>query len=236
MKKLLTIISCILSISNMYSQETYYYKLTKRVHNDIINQDVTGGQFITFTDKACYESDKSGFSVEHGRLDYKYSENGVKAYVGGSYWGNHSVFLFKSDYSALNVKTENGDTYVYKRASAPTNVTTCSLIKDKKSHDNYDSSPSYFPITSSFTDYHTNNSISNNDENHNNRTKREQRTKHKCLWCNGIGRVVIETKPPMFGQPDYKVRCSECGEYFLRSWGHAHVTCGHCGGKGYSIY
>lgn len=60
-----------------------------------------------------------------------------------------------------------------------------------------------------------------------------QPTKHTCPLCNGKKRIVKDTHPAMFGTENYKVRCDECGGYFLRSTGHTHVTCPQCHGKGY---
>lgn len=54
----------------------------------------------------------------------------------------------------------------------------------------------------------------------------------KCNHCNGTGRKVLDTNPPMFGMKDYKVKCNECGQTFLKSTGHTHVSCQYCGGTG----
>ena len=56
---------------------------------------------------------------------------------------------------------------------------------------------------------------------------------HECSLCHGKKRIVKDTFPPMFGTADYKVKCNECGEYFLRSTGHTHIPCPQCHGKGY---
>lgn len=56
----------------------------------------------------------------------------------------------------------------------------------------------------------------------------------KCTTCNGTGRMSMETFPEQYGMDNsYKVKCNECGEYFPKSWGHTHVTCTSCHGKGY---
>lgn len=57
-------------------------------------------------------------------------------------------------------------------------------------------------------------------------------TKRKCAYCNGTGRVRKSISTPTFGQTETKKRCQECGEYYYPSCGHAHVSCGHCGGTG----
>lgn len=60
-----------------------------------------------------------------------------------------------------------------------------------------------------------------------------QQTRHNCPLCNGQRRIVKDTYPSLFGTSDYKVRCNECGGYFMRSTGHTHITCPQCHGKGY---
>lgn len=55
-----------------------------------------------------------------------------------------------------------------------------------------------------------------------------------CPRCNGKGRIVYDTYPPMFGLQDSKVKCNECGEYHLKSTGHTHITCPLCHGKGHN--
>lgn len=52
-----------------------------------------------------------------------------------------------------------------------------------------------------------------------------------CSYCNGKGRVAHESYPPTYGTSDYKVYCSECGQYFMKSTGHSHITCPICHGN-----
>ena len=55
-----------------------------------------------------------------------------------------------------------------------------------------------------------------------------------CTTCHGTGRMTKDTNPAQFGYDNsYKVKCNECGQYFPKSWGHTHVTCTSCHGKGY---
>lgn len=59
-------------------------------------------------------------------------------------------------------------------------------------------------------------------------------TQKVCTTCNGTGRMPKDTNPAQFGYDNsYKVKCNECGQYFPKSWGHTHVTCTSCHGKGY---
>ncbi len=50
------------------SQTTYYYKMVRKIENGKNSTEVKGGQFITFTNSLCYESDSKGKSVGHGQL------------------------------------------------------------------------------------------------------------------------------------------------------------------------
>lgn len=232
MRKILFLLSVLLVAVDSFSQRTEFYKLIKVVKDGKVNTNVVGGQFITFTKTICYESDINGFSVEHGRLEYKYSENGKKVYVGGSYWGSHSVFIFKNDLSALNVQTDDGAIYVYKLRTAPASATTCSLIR-KKQQNNY-GIPYYAPLPNNGNyvgnDEKTKRGYANSQTT---KASRQQSMRHVCPRCNGQKRIVIETFPALYGTADYMIRCNECGGSFLRSTGHAHVSCPQCHGKGY---
>lgn len=53
-----------------------------------------------------------------------------------------------------------------------------------------------------------------------------------CPYCNGKGRVEYNTNPTQFGINTDKKWCDECGKYYLKSWGHTHITCSHCHGTG----
>ena len=114
------------SITMVSAQDVRYYKLTK---------NVSGGQFITFRGDVCYESTKNGVGVDHGTMqrNENYSNSQYLVYQqksgSGCYWGKDATFKFTSDKSELNVVLENGDVYLYKRATAPVGQETCSLIR-----------------------------------------------------------------------------------------------------------
>ena len=155
--------------------------------------------------------------------------------MGSSYWGTDAIFKFKYDLSVLNVILENGDTYVYRRLPAPASVTTCSLIRKKENNGGNSGSilPSY-PNNGYGGGYNTNNSGSSSPSLGRNTTPfRKQPTKHTCSLCNGQRRIVKNTYPSLYGQSDYRIKCNECGGYFMRSTGHTHITCPQCHGKGY---
>lgn len=223
----------------------FYYALTKKVQNNVLSTNVSGGQFITFTYDICYESNHNGFSIGHGTLELNknYSNSDFKIYMGSSYWGDDAVFKFKSDLSILNVILENGDVYVYKRQNAPAGVTTCSLIREQGngSTGGGDYAAPAYPPNGGYNGGGYNNGNNNGStqagssqrQNSTASSTNRQPTKHTCPRCNGKKRIVMDTHPAMFGTENYKVRCDECGGYFLRSTGHTHVTCPQCHGKGY---
>lgn len=51
-----------------------------------------------------------------------------------------------------------------------------------------------------------------------------------CSLCHGSGRIVHDSYPGTLGTADYKVKCNECGGYFLKSTGHSHISCPQCHG------
>lgn len=111
--------------------QTIYYKLLSVQNGNLVNRNVSGGQFITFEAAICQETHINGVPVGNGylRRDY-YNHN---KYVGKAFWGNNTTFVFSSDKSSLTVNAPNGDVYNYVKSTAPQGVTTCSLIKGKSS-------------------------------------------------------------------------------------------------------
>lgn len=230
-------LTLLFSIMAAAENHTYYYKLIRIEKDGGGNTNVSGGQFVTFTDKACYESDSNGFSVHNGKLDYKYTDGGIKVYVGESYWGSHSVFLFKNDLSSLNVKTSNGEVYVYKRSSVPSNVTTCSLIRKKADGSGY-YAPS-FSVTPSYPQGGkggTTTTVQNRNRG-NQQTTPEYETKKKvhrtCAACNGKGTYEYNGPGTSYGTTPYKKRCPTCGWEYLSNTIHSHRPCTICHGRGY---
>lgn len=224
---------------SLHCQTTSYYKLTKLIENGKENTSLTGGQFITISDSYCFDSDISGKSVGNGKLQYyKEYSSSHPTYIGESYFGN-VTYRFSSDYRTLNVIVNKSIIYVYKMSNPPSGVITCSLIKRKPSSQgqiSWGAVGGYYPPTDGGSYNTGSNNISTqsgNSQSSSSSTTKNQPTKHTCSRCNGKGRIAIETHPPMFGQEDYKERCSECGGYFLHSWGHTHTSCPQCHGKGY---
>ncbi len=226
---------------HLSAQNTYYYKLTKKVHNNTPSTKVSGGQFITFMGEICYESDKKGIGVGHGTMTRSgiLSSDKIVAYMGESYWGKEATYNFTRDLSILNVVTENGDVYLYKRMAPPAGVTTCSLIKPKASGSGngggvvVSNVPVSQPIGGGY--YNNGGGIGGSNGNSGSTSTSQQRTQpvqHTCPHCHGNRTIVRENNVATFGN-DTQRYCSICGRNYWASSGHSHVTCPQCHGKGY---
>ena len=230
----LLLIVALCNIPYIYGQETFYYRKTKKVQKGIAYTNTAGGQFVTFSGNKCYDSDKYGISVGNGELSYdkQYSTANTKTYIGNSYFGN-VIYRFKSDLSVLNVEVNSNLIYVYKRQVAPSSVTTCSLIRKKGSSGSGSGYIPVNPVTSYGGTYSGTATTTSPVRNQNSTKKNQQPVKHTCPLCHGAKRIVKDTYTPLYGTEDYRVRCNECGEYFMRSTGHTHITCPQCHGRGY---
>lgn len=196
--KVIAFIASIMLCCNVCAQ-TSYYKLTKKVVNGTTSTSVSGGQFISFSDDCCYESDKDGYSVGHGRLQYKYSSNGVKTYIGNAYWGK-VAFKFNSDKSVLNV-VDGDNVYVYRRTSAPAGANTCSLIRKSQSSGYSAPMGTDIPNASSVPEY----------ESGTNPYKGHYETREeRCVECNGRGYNVQYIYHGGSNSSSMQRRCSFC--------------------------
>lgn len=216
-----------------YSQ-TYYYQLNKIASDNVMNVNVTGGQFITFMADICYESTAKGLNVGHGKLTRRSSNNQFKEYRGDSYWGT-ATFKFKSDLSKLNVITDNGDIWVYTRTTAPESAKTCSLIRKGGNNDNSNDSN----IHNSHQHTINNNITINNNYEHKSSIEHDHKKEHssgtwitkQCTACNGAGKSIAKEYPPYYGGTRTKdYYCNICNGY---DYPHSHKTCGICNGKGH---
>ena len=216
------------------AQDVRYYKLTRKMENGNFSTNVIGGQFITFAGKICFESNNHGVGVNHGTMErndnYCNSQYSVYQQKTGSgcYWGKDATFKFNADKSVLNVVLDNGDIYVYKRAAAPANQETCSLIRKPSSGGNTGGAvvggitpPPVYPVepynpTPTPTPQPTPT------------PKPTPQKTHQCGLCGGSGRVATTDGVPSFGNTKY---CSECGKTVPDN--HYHTTCPSCKGKGW---
>ena len=237
---LTSLILGLLSLSGVFAQETYYYRQVNVVKGNSVIAKGSGGQFISFFNDICYDSNSNGISVHNGTLDRKSKSADSIQYMGLSYWGN-VIYQFSGDLSKLSVIKQDGTKYVYQRATPPAGVTTSSLIKSKSSGGGtavgYTQPNTYYPPTNygSGNSSTTNSSQSITQQSTN---TQYQKSRHKCHYCNGTGDKIIDPSRnvPQFGlRDDVKEYCSKCGQYFKKGT-HAHITCGHCGGRGYNEY
>ena len=81
------------------------------------------------------------------------------------------------------------------------------------------------------SDSDTDSSDSNVDSSHRNNPKPTS-SRRECPHCHGIGRMEYNTNPAQYGINTTMVKCKECGKEVLQSWGHTHVTCKICHGRG----
>ena len=239
MNKKVILIIVLLGISECNAQDVHYYKLTRIQQNSISNRDVSGGQFITFASNICYESNINGAGVGHGTLtrNNNYSNSQYTTYQGSSYWGSSTTFKFNADKSVLNVVLDNGDIYVYKRATPPAGVTTCSLIRQKSSSSSsgYTPPPTY-PVQQypqqQYPQQQYPQQQAPRQDNPQRQSTPKQKQRLQCFCCKGKGEVIKDDLVT-FGLPKKKY-CNKCRQTVLED--HYHVPCKCCYGKGYTEY
>ncbi len=224
----------IIYVPSIVHSQTHYYKLIKKIDNGVEYTNTAGGQYITFEDDKCFDSDKNGISVNNGILVYSLENSGVniKTYLGNSYFGN-AIYRFKSDLSVLNVIVNKNLIYVYRRVTPDTDIFTCTLIKKNRSSI-YSSSHDAVPITG--TEY-TNQYNSSNSQNNSVGTQRQKtKVRKKCAYCNGKGERIQHESVATFGLDGPRVYCSKCNQFWSYGTVHAHHKCSHCNGTGYYEY
>ena len=240
-KRLPVLIVLLLFSYTTFGQTTNYYKQIKVVKNNQTIASGKGGQFISFFADICYDSNNRGVTVNNGQLE-RVSKSGdvYTKYKGKSYWGE-VTYQFTNDLQKLAVIKSDGTIYVYQRSTPPAGVVTSSLIKSKSSGGGtavgYTQSNTNYPPTNygSGNSSTTNSSQSITQQSTN---TQNQKSRHKCHYCNGTGDKIIDPSRNVaqFGlSDDVKEYCSKCGQYFKKGT-HAHITCGHCGGRGYNEY
>lgn len=234
MNKQLLITALIAFCLSAAAQDVRYYKLSSTRIGGTTNKNVSGGQFITFVSDLCFESTSKGVGVGHGTLtrNKNYSNAQYTTYQGSSYWGSSTTFKFNADRSVLNVVLDNGDIYVYKRATPPAGATTCSLIRKPSSSS---SGGTYIPQPTYPVQQYPQQQYPQQQQSQPQPTPTPtpaQKKREGCTWCNGTG---IEVRDDAFqlGLDDKKY-CSKCGKTVFAS--HYHATCRYCNGKGYKEY
>ncbi len=119
---------------------TYYYQQIAKIVNGDRQVGDNSGQFIYFTNKLCYDSDKDGYTVNNGVLEYIKTDNNIIMYYGDTYWGKAYYFV-ASDYSRINIKLADRNILIYERRTAKSNTITSSKRKTKEKLDNIPINP-----------------------------------------------------------------------------------------------
>lgn len=223
------------------AQTTSYYALMKIDNHGSVNSKCKGGQFVKISKNICFDTDANGNDVGNGKLYREVSNSSSNhTYSGDSFHGK-ARYIFNEDYSTLTVEINPHFKYYYKKASAPSGVLTCSLVKKKNEGSatvSYDANNGI-----AWNNYQVNNgsAISNNSyHNNSNSTSGSSNTqparKFKCAYCNGIGRIEKnDNAPATFGTKKPQQRCNECGKWYDPDvFVHYHQQCHHCGGTGYT--
>jgi hypothetical protein len=220
MKKAILICMLLLPLCYGGAAQTRYYKQLKVVSADRSERKGDGsGQFITFNNKGCYDSDRNGYTVNNGFLNFGKKDGERAYYSGASYWGN-ATYVFTENYGRLNVRvTSTETTYVYVLSSPPSDALTCALIRKPDSH-------GVSPVI-------INPVIINSSANSPppTTTTSPPVTTKTCSFCKGTGKSPIKTDAPYFGGGIEYVRCSHCGELARP---HYHERCPSCMGRGYT--
>jgi len=205
------------------------------------------GQFITFTFKGCYETDKNG----HGSNEDFHKYNGLSAdkkthiYEGNSYWGK-AYYYFGTDFNRLNVRAADGVIYVYQKTAAPKDAvaSTYTMVKkaeeqrlaEQKKEEQRRGEERREVVILPPIDNRQIQPVQPVD----NTWEIKPRAKTKCSVCNGsglckscngTGKGSIE----YIDQPSYtgsytRIRewCNDCGRSDYR---HRHQICGVCRGS-----
>ena len=184
-------------------------------------------------------------------LTFWHAENSkqLKTYWGSCYWSKNAYMKFNADKSVMNIETNAGKIYVYKRATPPAGVTTCSLIRKPEPSNGGSSggggyTPSY-PVQPTYPQggyagggtYNGGQSGNTGSSTYRPERDKPQKTRHTCSACHGTGSIVRnDGSISSYGNSGYMKRCSTCGAEYWSTTFHRHVTCSICHGRGYQEY
>jgi hypothetical protein len=231
--------------------KTAWYKQTAVVDQNSkkSNGDKTG-QFIAFTKMGCYDSNKEGYDVGNGFLEYKGLENNIHVYYGNTFWGKGSYF-FNSDFSRLNIRTEAGITYVYEKTAAPAaTVTSAKIVKKPDPVANTSPSnttPVYIPPTMPNSPPVPGGGSTVSNRIQCNSCKGTGRCSScngnyvlgNCTYCNGYGKKTYGTgtnasyETCVVCKGSGKRECVICADINNNRWNYNPGKCSVCKGKGY---
>lgn len=220
------------------AQTTSYYQLKEIVHNDNVDRNCTGGQFITFVGNICFDSDKAGKSVGNGQLFLDRTATGRKTYMGSSYHGRVK-YKFSYDLSQFEIEINPYHRYVYVKATPPTGVTTSSLIKRSSSGGGsyvpqtppvYGPDPG--PVYNPQPQQPSSSGVSSSTP-----TAPAEPRKFRCPQHCQNGRIAVtDDSVASFGMPSVRKHCDECGFNYSTPTVHYHMQCPTCHGTGWVTY
>lgn len=247
MNKNIIILALLIVFGEDITAQTYYYRYTKSIIKGVEDKNVSGGQFITFEGKKCFESDKYGNNVGNGSMAYDAEVSRatqLETYWGSCYWSKNAHMKFTADKSLMNIETNAGKIYVYKRATVPANVTTCSLIREpgprKSEMGGGGYTPPVYPVQPNYPQggfggggTTTGPGGGGSKPVKSDRLKKEK-VRRECRACNGKGTYEKNGDAVTFGSSTrYKIRCNTCGYEYWNTQTHSHPACPTCHGKGY---
>jgi hypothetical protein len=203
-------------------KKTLYFRQTEVVKNGQRTAGDNSGQFITFTFKGCYDSNKQGQSVNNGFLEYRRTVGNIHVYEGGTFWGQ-GAYRFAADFSRMNVVV-NGVVYVYQQAAAPAEVASSAKIKPGRPGGTAAALPVPVAPVNPGQTFEPDPAIWNPGP----RSAPPSGRTRTCDLCLGKGQLWEYTGGA--GDNRTTVYCSVSGCTVKSP--HRHITCHRCGGSG----
>ncbi len=188
----------------------YYYELEKTVTNGNQRSASGDGHYLAINSNGLYECDANGSSFGYGFVQYKNSNNGHPLFEGKAYLGRELSYVFNADYSRLNLYLGNGTIHVYTRRSSPSSESAKRIYRKEE-----------VPVMAVYPEPAS--TVTPN---------RPARPPRECQVCKGSGREPRWSMVGATGSVAGKKKwCDICkkDEYY----GHYHVYCETCRGKGY---
>lgn len=211
MKKKLFLILWMMCLTGMNSAQNtvYYYERVMVVANGQKTNASGDGHYLALNNNGLYECDANGSTQRCGFIKFAGNENGRYKYEGDGFLGKDLTYLFNNDYSRLNLYLWNGTIYVYARRQSPSSASAV------RTYQRESAGQVYIPQSGNES---TRTSTTN------------QKHRRTCSLCNGTGSQVKYqvVSSEVSGKKKW---CSQCGQNV--SYGHYHIRCTCCGGKGY---
>lgn len=210
---LLLVVLSLSKAADIYQYKTFYYEVVASIDTEENRSPKSGdGQYYTFTEQSCYESDKNGISEELGVAKFINYANNIYVYRGKGYYGE-ADYCVTDNYETMNIKTAGGTIYVLKRKKAPDSFIASEHKKNKTEIENILKGSIAHPISQPI--------ISTNDNGETSTTAHRP-----CAGCGGSGFCsMCHGKGSYKNMYDGKIYdCTSCG---------GSGRCRVCHGKGH---